>query len=327
MDNLFLSCDWGTSSFRLRLVDIRQPRVIDQVMSEYGIAAAFNEWKESGAEREEFYLRYLRQNIELLSERASLSLQEAPVVISGMACSSIGIKELPYAPLPFSVEGDDALIEQLQTGVQFSNKYWLISGASNGRDVMRGEETQMVGLAALAAEKQDENIIYIFPGTHSKHIKVSQAKIVDFKTYMTGELFNVVKTGSILNQAVAPVVIGETEDDLLFRAFNLGVAKSGADNLLHTLFSVRTNQLFKYLTKEENYFYLSGVFIGTELRSLLRYPDIRVRLCSGSNMFHLYQLAVEKLGLADHTEIISSEIVDHSAIDGQLRIFKKKVST
>jgi 2-dehydro-3-deoxygalactonokinase len=88
---------------------------------------------------------------------------------------------------------------------------------------------------------------------------------------------------------------------------------------------VRINQLFKYLTREENYFYLSGIFIGTELRSLLRHPDVHIRLCSGSNMFRLYQLAVEKIGLADHTEIISAEIVDHSAVDGQVKIFKKKV--
>jgi 2-dehydro-3-deoxygalactonokinase len=310
MNSLFLSCDWGTSSFRLRLVDIHQPRVIEQVTSQYGIATAYDEWKNSGAGREEFYLHYLQQNIVLLSQRASLSLQHVPVVISGMACSSIGIKELPYAPLP----GDD-----------LSNKYWLISGATNGRDVMRGEETQMVGLAALAAEKHDENIVYIFPGTHSKHVKVSAAKMIDFKTYMTGELFNVVRTGSILKGAVEVADIGNTENDAFLRAFNLGVARSGADNILHTLFSVRINQLFQYLTKEENYFYLSGVFIGTEMRSLLRQPDVRIRLCSGSNMFRLYQLAVEKIGLADHTEIISSEIVDHSAIDGQIRIFKKKV--
>jgi 2-dehydro-3-deoxygalactonokinase len=190
---------------------------------------------------------------------------------------------------------------------------------------MRGEETQMVGLAALAAEKQDENIIYIFPGTHSKHIRVSAAKIVDFKTYMTGELFNVIRTNSILKEAVTIADAPATGNDPLWRAFNLGVAKSGADNILHTLFSVRTNQLFNYLSKEENYFYLSGIFIGTELRALLRDPDIQIRLCSGSNMSGLYQLAIEKLGLSEHTEIISSEIVDHSAIDGQIRIFKKKV--
>jgi 2-dehydro-3-deoxygalactonokinase len=325
MDSLFLSCDWGTSSFRLRLVDMRRPLVIEQVTSQYGIATAYNEWKESGVDREEFYLRYLQQNIALLSERTSRALHDTPVVISGMACSSIGIKELAYAPLPFAIEGDDALIHQLETGAGFSNKCWLISGASNGRDVMRGEETQMVGLAALAAEKNDESIIYIFPGTHSKHIRVSAAKIVDFKTYMTGELFNVVKTGSILRDAVQVAELANTESDAFLRAFNLGVARSGADNILNTLFSVRINQLFKYLTREENYFYLSGIFIGTELRSLLRHPDVHIRLCSGSNMFRLYQLAVEKIGLADHTEIISAEIVDHSAVDGQVKIFKKKV--
>jgi 2-dehydro-3-deoxygalactonokinase len=323
--NFFLSCDWGTSSFRLRLVNREQPLVIEQVTSPYGIATAYKEWKQQGTSREEFYLRYLQDQIDLLSERTTTALHGVPVVISGMACSSIGIKELAYAPLPFSIEGDDALIQQLQTGSLFPNPYWLISGASNGRDVMRGEETQMVGLAALAAEKQDETIIYIFPGTHSKHIKVSGAKMIDFKTYMTGELFNVIKTNTILKEAVVAADTPAMDNDPLWRAFNLGVARSGTDNILHTLFSVRTNQLFNYLTKEENYFYLSGLFIGTELRALLRDPVVRLRLCSGSNVFGLYELAIRQLGLLDHTEIISSEIVDHSAIDGQIRIFKKKV--
>jgi 2-dehydro-3-deoxygalactonokinase len=321
MKNLLLSCDWGTSSFRLKLVNTADYRVIDQVTDSQGIAATYNEWKSTAASqptgREDFYLQYLTQHIEKLSARSALSLTSVPVVMSGMACSSIGIRELPYAPLPFFTDGSNAILHLLETRKTFSNELWLISGVHSKYDVMRGEETQMAGLAASFNE---EDVVCILPGTHSKHITISAGKITDFTTYMTGELFNIICGHSILKESVLAGGMGHSFP----AAFSRGIEKSGDENLLHALFSVRVNRLFAYLTREENFFYLSGLLIGSELSSLLRSANVPIKLCAGRNLSGFYQRAIEELGLSARTQIIRPDVVDNAAVVGQVKIFKEK---
>ena len=61
-------------------------------------------------------------------------------------------------------------------------------------DVMRGEETQLVG--AVAAD--EASVLAVLPGTHSKWARVDRGRVVDFTTYMTGELYGVLLSHSIL---------------------------------------------------------------------------------------------------------------------------------
>ncbi len=326
MQNFILSCDWGTSSFRLRLVDVRDHRIFGEILSDEGVACTYNRWRDSYEEheisKEHFYSKQLQKNIDALSHKISVDLSETPVVISGMACSSIGIKELPYASLPFSLDGSNALVQRLSASNGFSCDVWLISGVRNHQDVMRGEETQVIGLKATDDKAHTAgDIICIFPGTHSKHIKIVNGKVVDFQTYMTGELFHVMTHHSILKDSILgnnKQVLTEIDRE----AFCHGVRESGKTHLLQTLFSVRINQLFEYLTKEENFFYLSGLLIGTELRSLQNNRDMRIMLCSGSNVFHLYKFAIQELGLLDQTDFIAPDRMDKVAIAGQIKVFE-----
>lgn len=62
---------------------------------------------------------------------------------------------------------------------------------------MRGEEVQLFGLAKMIDQT---NATALFPGTHSKHIKFSNNQLHKFSTYMTGELFSILSTQSILGR-------------------------------------------------------------------------------------------------------------------------------
>jgi 2-dehydro-3-deoxygalactonokinase len=325
MQNFILSCDWGTSTFRLRLVGVRDHQIFGEILSDEGVSSTYNRWKASydqhETSREHFYSMHLQKNIHALSHRANVDLTDIPVVISGMACSSIGMKELPYASLPFSLDGRNALVHRLSTSNGFSSDVWMISGVRNHYDVMRGEETQVIGLKAIDENAYTrENVTCIFPGTHSKHIQIVNGEIVDFKTYITGELFHVMTHHSILKDSVL-----EHRDQMLtdidHDAFCHGVKQSGKSNLLQTLFSVRINQLFEHLTKEENFFYLSGLLIGTELRTL-RNASNSIMLCSGSSVFHLYEFAIRELGLIDQTVFVAPDTMDKVAMEGQLKVFE-----
>src|SRR6185295_9114432 len=117
----FVSGDWGTSNFRLRLVE--GTTVKAEVRTDEGTAklAAL------GGDRAEAFRSTLAKGLEQL--RAPVAL---PVVISGMASSSIGWKELPYAKLPFSLDGRDAVWEKVE------GRVYLISGLRSATDVLRG---------------------------------------------------------------------------------------------------------------------------------------------------------------------------------------------
>src|SRR5688500_7165699 len=113
MQNLIINCDWGTSSFRLTLVDVNSRQVISEIYSDNGISDVFNNWKSEVVNqklsKKNYFLQHLKKEVGRLSDKHAISLEAAPVIISGMACSSIGIEELPYASLPFSIDGSNAI--------------------------------------------------------------------------------------------------------------------------------------------------------------------------------------------------------------------------
>ena len=262
----FLSCYWGTSSFRLRLVETDTFKFSSVEDQEQGILKWFELWKKSGKEEQErffFYRAIIDEYIKKLEQQLNISLQHIPLIISGMACSSIGMMNLPYKEIPFHANGSDAGVKKIPAAGDFNHDIIIISGAKKDDDVMRGEETQLAGCTHDTLNQH----IFIFPGTHSKHVTVSNGMVADIRTYMTGEFFELLSKKSILATGVEE---GEGLINLNNKeSFELGVSNSLQSNLLHACFLIRTNELFGELNKAKNYYYLSGLLIGTELRELI----------------------------------------------------------
>ena len=88
----FFSCDWGTSSFRLKLVNAKDFAIIAEEKSDQGILRTFELWKETGSSnktRAGFYCRIIESNIKKLEEKLRISLNGLPVILSGMASSNL----------------------------------------------------------------------------------------------------------------------------------------------------------------------------------------------------------------------------------------------
>jgi 2-dehydro-3-deoxygalactonokinase len=330
MKNYLVGCDWGTSSFRLRLINRSNLQLIDEITSQEGIANTFNAWKMNGESqgigREPFFRRQLKKQVAMLSLKAGIELTGIPIVISGMATSSIGMEEVAYATLPFPVDGSLASTKQLALHPDFPHAITLISGIRTEHDVMRGEETQLIGLLALldTLHVAVDDSILIFPGTHSKHIYIQNQQVINFQTFMTGEVFNLMAHYSILKDSILlteQTPFADSERD----AFRLGVSESDGSSILNTLFRVRTNQLFGKLTKGQNALYLSGLLIGSELKSLIKQPTWQLMLCSGNNLYELYSLAISELGLSDRTTTISADLIDKATIAGQVKIAQNQL--
>lgn len=311
----FLSCDWGTSSFRLRLVQTTGLLVVAEEINSDGIAQIFKKWTAENkpeSERLFFYQSHLHAQIKKLEKKAGYSLHELPLLVSGMASSSIGMLTLPYKELPFKTDGSDLNVSVIEPSNRFSNKLILVSGAATGDDVMRGEETLLIGCDAEASEEG----IYIFPGTHAKHIQVGGGVAQHFKTYMTGEFFELLSTKSILSNSIEK---DETNNpDFASPHFEKGILEGSASNLLNATFHVRTADLFKKHTRPENNQYLSGLVIGAELKELAQTPSALVLVC-GKKLEKKYKQGLMVLGLHKNLKLKNADL---ALIKGQLRIYE-----
>lgn len=316
-----LCCDWGSSSFRLQWVDRRDAALLGEYQSADGAAPTYRRWRTGGGQdRVDFYLDVLTGAARALSKKVGRDLSGVPLLISGMASSSIGLKELSYAELPFKLNGEDAVWEKLEAAEHFPPGIWLISGVRAEADVMRGEEVQIIG---LSRQLNIENGLYIMPGTHSKHIRVENGSMVDFKTYMTGELFQTTREHTMLSASLSVDGDSLPDDD---RFFHLGVSRALHGNYLNVLFSVRTNQLLEGYSPRENYYYHSGLHIGYELKSLLELKsDFPIYLCGGRAVVRFYRLAIEALGVASSLTVIPVETISKAAAGGMLSLYQNQM--
>ena len=312
----FLSCDWGTSAFRLKLIEIADTRVIAEENSDNGIAKVFEGWKQSGEPEDVrlfFYLNIIGQHIDALQKKLNSSLDGLPLVISGMACSTLGMIDLPYKELPFATDGSDLITKFVEAGNNFTHDVIFISGAKADDDAMRGEETQLVGCFPNEQEQ-----VFIFPGTHSKHVTVKNRKTVDIKTYMTGEFFELLSVKSVLSASVEKTMDFNNEKNE--KSFDAGVKEGLHSNLLHSAFKVRTNQLFRKLTAQENYHYLSGLLIGAEIKEIAG-SDLDITLISNPHLHAQYSMAFDLV--MNKTRSLKIKNADQAIVAGQLKILSR----
>ena len=314
-----LSCDWGTSNFRIRLIGIENEEIIDEISTSEGISSTYNNWINSGKDREEFYSRIIQNNVLELQRKCGTDLENIPVLISGMASSSLGIREMDYAGLPFSSDGSSAGLTRI-TIDGFKHEIFLISGVRSENDVMRGEETQWLGLIQGEQLKNESELLFILPGTHAKHLEIKSRQLVNFRTYMTGEFFNLLSTSSVLKNSVVQGGSMNTKDDE--SAFIEGVKAAQGSSILHESFLVRTNELFQKFSRQQNTFYLSGLLIGSELQHV---TGSKIVLAAPVSLLKPYQLALECLGAGNRVITISPGSLDKAVIQGQLIIFNQNI--
>ena len=306
----FLSCDWGTSRFRLRLVETDSLAVQAETVTDQGVARLGRPGSgESEETRFRRYAHYLAEQAKGLAE--GCGKRPLTCVISGMASSSIGMRELPYAALPFGKTGRDFRCDRFE--IESELDIVLVSGVSGEENVMRGEETQAIGLAEQIDFEQAG--LLILPGTHSKHIRFDGASFLDFKTFMTGELFETLSTSTVLSETLAPGAMDERGAE----AFLEGVRKSADEGLASGLFRVRAGALLGRRDPVANTHFLSGLLLGGELAYLVD-STAPVWLAATKELSNPYQLALRALLSASRLRQVRPEQVEVALLEGQRKI-------
>ena len=205
-----------------------------------------------------------------------------PVLMSGMIGSRQGWVEAAYLPCPTDAEGLAAALVRVPGEAEI----WIVPGLTcldtgGMPEVMRGEETQIVGAAA-------EGLVCL-PGSHAKWARVRNGMVMGFETYLSGEAFAALRGGTILGR-----MMEEAPHDA--QAFAEGVARSGDQgHLLHHLFGVRALGLFGRLAGSGAASYLSGLLIGHEVRSAMQ-PGELVTLLGAPALCSHYETAITALG-------------------------------
>ena len=249
MDKHILGIDWGTSNRRAYLID-QQGHCLAEYEDKQGMLAV------GGRERFGPSLTALLDAMRIAAD--------VPVLMSGMVGSASGWQEVPY------LDASTSLLQLPQHLAPLDDASWrqrcrIVPGYCYRKgtdvDVMRGEETQLLGAAALG--RRDG--VLVLPGTHSKWVALRDGAIQELSTYMTGELYAMLASGGTLSALM-------NGDSSHAEGFAAGLRQAArGEPLSNTLFRVRAGVVAKSAPPEQASAFISGLLIGAEFDAAARH--------------------------------------------------------
>lgn len=275
----FIAIDWGTSSFRAWLMAADGTPLAERRSDE-----GMRHCTTAGFET------VFRSHI------AALGGEDLPTIICGMAGARQGWRETPYVETPTRLDALHAGAVQVDIDGDVRILPGVAQASANEPDVMRGEETQILG-----SIEPDFTGLVCIPGTHSKWVVIQDGVIIAFTTYMTGELFALVAEHSVVSLALDKEV-GATADSEAFSA-GLNTAELGETALTSSLFRIRSAMLLGFADKRDGAAKLSGLLIGTEMADAIRRYGKQqpVRLIATGSLARLYEMALVRAGFTTTT--------------------------
>jgi len=291
-----LAIDWGTTSARAYRV-AAQGDILDVRSAPLGITQVAD-------------ARFAVALDQLIGDWRD---ERVPRLASGMIGSRQGWVEAPYIACP-------APLVDLVSGIVQTpgRELGIVPGVrtrdANGTpDVMRGEETQILG----GVDQREARVLLALPGTHSKWALVEEGRIIDFATFMTGEVWQALMSHTILGR----LAVGPAPGAPVGPGFERGVMRGiGAGSILHDAFGARSLALMGELAPEDVSDWLSGVMIGREVRNARvwahrhGYDGSRVRLIGDDALVARYAKALA------HDDLTVEPVANHAAARGLWRI-------
>ncbi len=305
---MLIVIDWGTSNLRAYLLD-DTGCLIAEATAAAGILSVKDQ--------------QFAHTLNTLIHDWLATHPTAPILLCGMIGSRQGWVEAPYVSCPIHPH---QLANQLtripEAETTFKRAVYLIPGLQSMSiagftDVIRGEETQVIGAMQLIPQlKNGDEALICLPGTHAKWLHVKDQTLASFTTAMTGEVFALLKEHSILGR-----LFTEPLQDFYSESFLAGVQLSQqAGGLLHHLFSVRTQLLFDHISPHAGADYLSGILIGHEclaMKNSYTQANHVFLICSSALQLR-YQAACTHFGLQ-----VSSIEGDKAVIAGLFHLAKE----
>lgn len=296
-----IGVDWGSTGLRTFLIG-QNGRLIDSREAASGISVI------QGGQTA--YVQVLRE----LAGDWLTSWPDTPLLACGMVGSKHGWQEVPYVQNPADARAIAINILPIDAGDlrPVPSRLGIVPGLlyrGDAPDVMRGEETQIVGALQGQPDWASQSCI-IMPGTHSKWASIVEGKVQAFATHMTGELFAVLKQHSVLGRLM-PAVQGENSDASFIAGLDTA-RKMMAQGLCHQLFSVRTLGLMGDMPLGGLADYLSGLLIANELlaglhwRSEYGLAHAPLILIGEASLCRRYSLALSRFGIKPDAVLLNT---------------------
>ena len=265
----WIAIDWGTSFFRAYLIENDQ--VSDSIHTKDGMKFL------EKASFEKTLIKLIEPWLE--------NNYKIEVLASGMVGSKQGWLEAPYQSTPCNLHNIDFISPSVKDK-RFSLKIFSGISQNNKPDVMRGEETQIAG---FLHDNPNFNGSICLPGTHSKWVQIENGHIINFKTFMTGELFEIISKNSVLVHSVTSNEIKKNElmmavDEIFKKPEIFGNA----------LFQLRADDLINSRGSEIYKSKLSGYLLGLELLGSLEFWEKKdIVLIGNADLIELYEYILQ----------------------------------
>ncbi|BBB60880.1 2-dehydro-3-deoxygalactonokinase [Undibacterium sp. KW1] len=296
-----IGIDWGSTGLRIFLIG-QNGQLIDSREAASGISVM------QGGQA-----AYVRELQELAGDWLT-NWPDVPLLACGMVGSKHGWQEVPYVQSPADAHDIAINILSIDAGNLRSvpSRLGIVPGLlyrGDAPDVMRGEETQIVGALQGQPDWASRSCI-VMPGTHSKWASIVDGKVQAFATHMTGELFAVLKQHSVLGRLM-PAVQGESSDASFVAGLDVA-RKMMAQGLSHQLFSVRTLGLMGDMPPDGLADYLSGLLIANELLAGLHWRSEHglahapLILIGDASLCGRYSLALSRFGFKPDAVLLNS---------------------
>lgn len=220
------------------------------------------------------------------------------VVMTGMVGSALGWQEAPYLDAHVSLFDLPRHLVPVRDAPACCEAFivpgYCVRNGQGQPDVMRGEETQLLGALTLGHHSG----WFLLPGTHSKWVELDAGRIVQLRTYMTGELFDLLSRHGTVAAAA-----GSVDPVWDSAAFSDGVKASRQGALSHQIFGCRARVVCGDMPASSTQSYLSGLLIGAELADVVSKPgatsqDSVFKLIGSVGLAKRYQSAADQLGVA-----------------------------
>jgi 2-dehydro-3-deoxygalactonokinase len=325
MGNLVLTLDTGTSNTRVRAW--RDGHVSGGADAPVGV-------RDTARTGSHDTLRAgVRDAIRSCLQSIGATANEVPLVVgSGMVTSKLGLHELPHIVAPARIDDLARGMQSVQFDDIIARPIWFIPGVRHDAaplsiesaaqmDMMRGEETEIVGLFNQLAIKSD--VLVLLPGSHAKFVEVqADGTITRSHTTLSGEMLDLLIHQSVLASGLKQ----GWPAHLASEAVLAGAHLSRKESLGRAAFATRALELFSPANEAARFSFLVGTVLVQDLMSCMAselWTSGRTLIICGRPAVQAAYAAIARdvLGV---TSIVTPGALEELAGHGALAIARKR---
>lgn len=326
-----ITIDGGTTNSRIILWDHEKYSVITEISSETGVRNTVIDGNNKKLKN------MIKNGIQNILKQNYLSIKDIKAIIaSGMITSNLGLYELPHITAPAGI----ADISHGMKNILLKNicrlPVWFIPGVKNksGKpnvnnvnsfDMMRGEETESIGL--IERIKIKKPFLAVLPGTHTKFVFVDRfGRITGCITSIAGELISAITNHTILSSSLNNSLVKKINVKYLYAGFKETIE----NGFIKSLFSIRIMDILAGIKGEKSASYLLGSVLAEDLKTIKKSGSLKVEkntLCvitGKKNLKESFEMAFKYDEYFKNIITISTQKMKNLAGFGAVKIAEKR---